>query len=272
MTPLARFIFEQAFQNKGEIRQLAYDLYEAHFFDVTRIADYIQNYQSILTKSDFKYMLFTPAPLTWIECDTTKLKQFDLNAEFPINLATGILLTEIKTGPDTKVLAYLRYHKERSSAGIYLTGDEKPNFIYSFDNCGKLNRDMNDWDLFVLILLGMINRPREFGQLSHNMHKGFVKKISDSGIRAGKFPFRAYTEILLPVGLPEDKSSLSSRPTGLTWNNPLHFVRKHLRKGKEIESFWRGDPALGIKRSRYVLVNRIEPPRHLVEQIPEHLR
>lgn len=281
MTPFSRFIMDQALNNRRDARlkHIAEGLYEAHFFEVTRFMDHVKETQKKFESKTWAYCRFSPAPVTWIEWDCTKLAEYKGQP----NLATGILLfeyTEKYTDmPDLeKGFVFWTFHKVRDEdTGVeYLSlpgeYDESTAKRIMFYKNGRINSDLDEWCLLVLTTLAAINRPREFGQKQFEGHKGYARKVTRSGLMPGRFPLRGWTEIHLPIQPPEDKSSHPPVETGLTWNNPLHFVRKHLRRGKEVEAFWRGDPALGIKRSRYVLVNKIEPPKHLLDKVPQHLR
>jgi hypothetical protein len=105
--------------------------------------------------------------------------------------------------------------------------------------------------------LAIINSPRIIGQRQHMPHERVEReKLKALGL-VGKFPLRAWTEIVLKVALPDDKSGEPSKEAHLTGEKCLHYCRTHLRwcEGRleylPVEGHWRGNPALGIKRSRY---------------------
>jgi hypothetical protein len=106
-------------------------------------------------------------------------------------------------------------------------------------------------------LLALINTPRIIGQRVHFPHQRIEREKLAKLKLTGKFPLRAWTEIVLKVGLPDDRSGDSSRETHLTGERCLHFCRTYLRirygAVEYVEGHWRGDPALGMKRSRYRL-------------------
>jgi hypothetical protein len=102
---------------------------------------------------------------------------------------------------------------------------------------------------FIIFALSLINTPGIVGMKQHKAHKGLVKQLSN----VGKYPLRGWSEIVLKHHTVYDGGDYQ---TGATFHKCLHFVRSHLRRlsgGKTIiiPAHWRGDPALGIKQSRY---------------------
>lgn len=77
----------------------------------------------------------------------------------------------------------------------------------------------------------------------------------------GKFPLNAWTEIMLEMTPPPAPEGPSTCEVRLSGTKALHFCRAYLRlrlgRLELVSSHWRGDGALGIKQSRYVLT----PPR-----------
>ena len=111
------------------------------------------------------------------------------------------------------------------------------------------------FDWIVYTVLALINTPRIIGQRQHMPHERTEReKLKQLGL-VGKFPLRAWTEIVLKVALPDDRSGEPSKEAHLTGQKCLHFCRTHLRvrlgQLEYVEGHWRGDPALGIKQSRY---------------------
>lgn len=106
--------------------------------------------------------------------------------------------------------------------------------------------------------LTLINMPRLIGRRTHLPHAGLQRKLARSKGLIGKFPLRAWTEIKLEVAAIEadDAGSVETRLTG---EKAYHRVKAYFKPslGREIADHWRGNPALGIVRSRYSVV----PPR-----------
>lgn len=107
--------------------------------------------------------------------------------------------------------------------------------------------------------LALINSPRIVGQRGHFPHGRAEREALKKAKMVGKFPLRAWTEIVLEVTPhPEDRSDTDAE-LHLTGERCLHYCRTYLRVRygmlEYVEGHWRGNPALGIKRSRY----RVKP-------------
>lgn len=109
----------------------------------------------------------------------------------------------------------------------------------------------------VYALLGMINTPRIFQRLIHQPHAGLQRKLMAAQPLIGTFPVGAWTEILLKVPAPPTGPQSVSTGGYLTGERALHWCRAHLRyrlgQWEVVSDHWRGNPAIGIKRSRYRL-------------------
>lgn len=110
-------------------------------------------------------------------------------------------------------------------------------------------------------LLAMINTPRVIGRRIHQPHAGLQRKVAAAHAMSGKYPLQAWHELVLEVKPPRDESDLDPRKTILTGGKALHFVRAYLRISggslQLVSSHWKGDPALGLKQTRY----RVIPPK-----------
>lgn len=107
--------------------------------------------------------------------------------------------------------------------------------------------------------LALINTPRIIGRRQHMPHSGLQRRLAAALKMPGKYPLRAWSEIVLEVHAPEvARGEFEARLTG---GKALHFCRAHLRvrngKVEFVSAHWRGDPALGMKQTRY----RVVPPR-----------
>lgn len=104
-------------------------------------------------------------------------------------------------------------------------------------------------------LLALINTPRIIGRRQHLPHAGLQRALARSHGAVGKYPLHAWHEIVLEVSpTAVDDGEHEARLTG---SKALHFCRAHLRlrngRVELVRAHWRGDPALGIKRSRYMV-------------------
>jgi hypothetical protein len=107
---------------------------------------------------------------------------------------------------------------------------------------------------FAVLALDLINTPGLVGLRQHDPHRGLARKLYT--VRSGSYPLRGWSEIVLKhqTRIADD----AEHHTGTTFHKCLHFVRSHLRHYRDgkvtvIPAHWRGDPALGIKRTRYLV-------------------
>ena len=110
------------------------------------------------------------------------------------------------------------------------------------------------------LTLILINSPKIFGRRQVMPHLGLEKRVTRT-FGKGKFPLHAWTEIKLEVAKPAHIDDGEPHEAHLTGRRALHFCRKHIRirfgRLEYVTAHWRGDPAIGIKRSRY----KVRPPR-----------
>ena len=104
---------------------------------------------------------------------------------------------------------------------------------------------------FSVLAVDLINTPGIVGMRQHAPHAGLARNLASHGI--GKYPLRGWSEVAVKTHTTFDEGEYES---GATFRKCLHFVRshkRHYRDGKVtiIPAHWRGDPALGIKRTRY---------------------
>ena len=105
-------------------------------------------------------------------------------------------------------------------------------------------------------LLAIINTPRVIMRRQHMPHAGLQRALIASRRITGKYPLLAWQELQLKVQPPDiDESDHEAHLTGA---RALHFCRAHLRirlgRLELVSAHWRGDPALGIKQTRYRVV------------------
>ena len=110
--------------------------------------------------------------------------------------------------------------------------------------------------IYAQLAMILINSPHIIGRRKHMPHAGLERQLT-RGLAGGKFPLHAWTEINLQVAKPVEIDDGEPHEAHLTGRRALHFVRKHIRirlgQLEYVSAHWRGDPSIGIKRSRYTV-------------------
>lgn len=236
---------------------------DVHCFDVTEIrtvaVDLAGNVGRIIGSPE---TTFLPAQKTWIEY-TSPPTAYDLSTWCDPRAAID---------PNGKVsrTGWLLEQSSKSRSIISITeafqqGDFFGSTMRSPD-CLDLETGRNEFgrqldafgpDNMLIAFLLFINTPKVIGRQQHMPHRGLEKSLLRDRKLIGHFPLHAWTEIKLHIGVPVDMQSEVGGEAHLTGNKALHFCRAHLRvrlgRLEFVRSHWRGDPALGIKRSRYKL-------------------
>jgi len=264
MTPLAQKIVneltlpkkDRQFQDKAGMLDV---LTEAHCFDTTAVHEIAVSLGRDFAKhpDHVGRLAFLPAPLTWIEFAQDGGR-------------AGILLKQAcKHGePFAAAVSMAAWLPEEGKWGSYfagilaLKGDIAERGVPSMHWHTELD-SVNHQEAARLITyanLALINTPRVIGRRQHLPHAGLQRKLAHAKGLVGKFPLHAWTEIKLEVTPPRLDRSATGEPheTRLTGAKALHFCRCHLRirlgQLELVSAHWRGDPALGMKQSRYVVL------------------
>lgn len=206
-------------------------------------------------KSIMETSIFLPAPRTWIEW--TKIVPPN-GKSIGVHCSTACLL-EVK-GDVIEVRNFMKFYRPdvmlvRAPAWLGLTGGTQQ---------GKRWAPPEDEGLgyaiirYLLGLLAFINSPRAIGRQQHPPERWLVKRLRENQKTLGDFSLRAWTEIKLEVTPPEELSAEAEGEMRLTGKKALHFCRKHIRirlgRVEFVRAHWRGDPAHGIKRADYSVV------------------
>lgn len=232
--------------------QLADFLCDVHCFEVTQILPLMQDMADAAPPAEFfDGRIFLPAPKTWIEANSDG--------------RVGILLDE---GPNKCAATAWIFRDD----GIALLGhiDLKFPQIEPIKQDSPLSvrwplshLDLSDEDAAAYLAtchyaLAVINSPKIIGRRQHMPHKGLEKRLRDQLGPVGKYPLHAWQEIVLEAKPTFVDESGQVHEAHLTGRKCLHFCRAHVRirdgKMEIVNSHWRGDPALGIKRSRYKVI------------------
>jgi hypothetical protein len=237
-------------------------------------------------------LAFLPAELTWIEFELPSLREYEdgthtreefINAavlldeddfkHVPYYYRTAFifigdkgsthLAKRYRLGYETPITTRYRIWRLNEMPTLPLINSGlKPQRSYEHKNFDggvrRFDRPVASIeDFFHYAILSLINTPRIIGQRQHMPHlraeRDQLKKLK----LVGKFPLRAWTEILLTVAMPQTRYEEPSQEAHLTGERCLHYCRTHIRVRlgmlEYVEGHWRGNPALGMKRSRYRL-------------------
>ena len=245
-------------------------LVDAHYFEVSQIIGTVYELADKILRSGDPKLAFLPAPHVWIEYRVPNTSG-----------RVAIRLRQKEDNPYASVEIFVHHN----DGGIvyrviycFIPLYGSTDFGVSFKP--MTNRPHDQLSMIaanIYGILAMINSPRIIGRTQHQPHAGMQRAIAKTKALVGSFPLKAWTELRLEVRLPKDETNSKARETILSGSRALHFVRRHIRirRGRlEIVSpHWRGDPALGIKRTRYAVV----PPKdgkwpqltHHSEGVPE---
>jgi hypothetical protein len=274
MTPLAQAILNDSILPKAKQRlipngvewPLVSDLASAKCFELSAVSSlFLETGWRMLDHEaggdrmrDSRFA-FLPAPMTWLEWKYSPVEgETDVRPQrhgallFETdNLAAGVAVIGYDDGPIViigNLILHLLGHQNAGAIMSVPASDPAapPHWI------PNMTSDIH-------VALAMINTPRIIGRRQHMPHAGLQRKLAAARGMVGKFPLQAWTEIILEVTPPQmdDGEPHEARLTG---GKALHFCRSHLRVRRGqlelVKAHWRGDPALGIKRSRYSVVPR----------------
>jgi hypothetical protein len=238
---------------------------ECHFFDLSAVSDHASVVGASMrdhfnNRGHFSRRLaFLPAQNSWLEFEESYTSVHDgtLGKFRQAYLLFGesdsrhrAVVATISRNPGGE-WAYVR------QAPIPLVeADEQPVRCMEDHPELELRRGQAPHSIFLLYgALALINTPRIIGRRQHMPHERVEREKLKALKLVGKFPLRVWTEIILKVAPPDDRTGEPATEGHLTGEKCLHFVRTFLRvrmgQLEYVESHWRGNPALGMKRSRY---------------------
>lgn len=265
MTPLAHRIVKENFLLPHErtdcdacnVRQKMADV---HCFEVTAVHELAHSLSFDISdgKAELGELAFLPAPKTWIEfeaCPEKPVSQYGRYGYLLIDNGRGVVeswhVGEFDMGGRSTYWAGqssfdLKVFHPLFNPRATLTSDRE--IIWDQDDVPQ------EWAQ-IYAFLAMINTPKVIGRRQHMPHRGLEKALLREQKLIGKFPLHAWTEIRLECSPPQDLSQEQGYEAHLTGKKALHFCRAHLRlrncRVEFVKAHWRGDPALGIKQSRY---------------------
>ena len=250
MPPLALMIYRELCKPVAQRRlpvddgwRAAFD--EAHYFCVNGIKPLAHEMYEVGYENSSgvaKRWGWLPFPTVWLEWVDGKSR-------------VAILIRASKQGDPFSVLGQL-----------WLVGNADGGFNvkrHDYVNCGCVLElpkgvDHSMWEaekyLTAVIRSSFqyINKPQNVGLTVRQPHAGLARKLAKAHGMVGKFPLRAWTEVRLD-GRTRDHGGKVIEG-GHSLRRCQHWVRTHIRPstGALIMAHVRGDPSLGMKRSRYV--------------------
>lgn len=262
MTPLAHAIVADstlplAKRQYGDATQRHRLLDNLHFFEVSAVCEMAFDLckkmdATVIRKAE--RLAFLPAPRIWLEVSAAGTKSGGRLA---------YLLEENGDRASVTIISQSREGYATETAQIawipLLGSSDLGAFTVNRDGWLPSNElAANTMVCFLYALLAMINTPRVIGRTMHQPHAGLQRKIAAARSMPGKYPLHAWHELKLEVRPPRDEAGHEPRQTILTGGKALHFVRAYCRLQNGslvlVSSHWKGDPALGIKQTRYRVV------------------
>lgn len=227
---------------------------DAHCFECSAVIDMAKPLAADMIKNDRVpgRLAFLPAKATWLEWMEPSgriavLLQEAADSRFA---SVDFFVSARESGPRHKKGGVIRLEDVAMITGESIDG------LAPHQN--PLFRPMSD--ALIYAFLSIINTPRIIDRRQHMPHAGLQRKLAKAHGGVGKYPLHAWNEVVLEVTPPrvDDGEPHEARLTG---GKALHFCRAHLRirlgRLELVSAHWRGDPALGMKQSRY----RVEGPR-----------
>lgn len=261
MTPLAHKIMMDQCQRVKDRKfndqsGLLPQMQDFHCFEITEVASCAFDIgKQSWTSCDFvETQKFQPAPRTWIEWKDAGGSRI------------GALLHQKADGTFHWTEAMDSHGHFMSTISMVFDPEAKSGSSAILQvrlPSGKLERNVPDGicknlaatGAVLIGALAMINTPRIIGRVQHMPHRGLERALLRNQKLVGKFPLHAWTEIKLHVTPPREVQG--EHEAHLTGQRALHFCRAHLRiklgRLEFVRAHWRGDPAIGIRQSRYRL-------------------
>lgn len=268
------------------------DVLSCKFFDTRKVVDVFPEDAKTFNEEDYfdantlrelalirgqtSDLCFSPAPRCWFEtCDNLamvalmdsvqrgadrRMKQ-NLRRDGVLServadddIDVGILLTVIQEDGLLHVQQFgtLTLWKDRSRLSVSPSKNFMNEVRKTADSVAAKQVSQTLVMFFMLSLIA-INSSRMVQRVEHMPGERDRQRSLRGRSLVGKFPLRAYTEVILTPGetvVPE------TREGGSTGQKAQHFVRAHLRRyanGKSVlvREHVRGDPALGMMQTRY---------------------
>ncbi len=259
MTPLAQHIVKQMFvpearREFNDVAGVLPKMADAHFFECSAVMGLARNLaaDALRCQRSIDAAMFLPAPRTWIEFVEPHP---DTGAPVRLALLLEEGVSEQGDAFDVTILARGASAEWGQIRGMSDIRSVRP--VYSADMAAAGANGPGVLAHTVYGLLAIINTPRVIGRKQHMPHRGLERRLLKARPTAGMFPLRGWTELKLEAFAQQRDESGKVHEAHLTGERCRHFCRAHLRirlgKLEVVSAHWRGDAALGIKQTRYLV-------------------
>ncbi|GLR55151.1 hypothetical protein KYK30_31865 [Shinella yambaruensis] len=263
-TPLLMSFIKQALDDRGGLtgadRRLFSQAADCHCFELSEVWNAVTEMAHDIEVGVYDVgfeQTFLPAPRTWIECRWHGCRYGFMLEEG----ADGIRYTCVIKGLPEYLKSFGKdegYDLDKYDDEIIVSEGRAlvPRLSLVSSLSIERTNGADSFDVFqIYVALSLINTPKIIGRRQHMPHRALEKRLLKERKNIGKFPLHAWTEITLRITPPKDLSGVDSCEAHLTGQKALHFCRAHLRvrcgRVEIVRGHWRGDPSLGVKRSRY---------------------
>lgn len=261
MTPLAHKIIRDSFSGPGasefidRAKLMSEFRREFHPFEVTQVLPLMRSFASTMMADALPSIewSFLPAERTWIEWEADGVRLGAMMIRDG-GSATVVMACDKPLCSEPLGILPLRDDLERFAA------DPARTIELHKDWCGTHGDRTTVYVVFALYAaLLIINSPKVIGRTLERPHRGLVRQVSRRAVYQPFFPLQAYTEIQLRAETIDETAAADVTST-LTGRLCEHWVRAHQQRYRGIwqivRDYWRGDPALGTRHSRYI----VHPP------------
>jgi hypothetical protein len=253
MTPLAQHLLNDWCKPKAQRRvadpcDALRFMPDAKCFDTSRLttAGVPPPPKGAFGQKDFEDRVFLPAPVTFL--DWGHIGCLLLQTPYPGGRDAFIACTANREGVQPIATAFKGADERLKWAHL---DAKEPVF-----SVPELQRKSDIQVVFATLFL--LSVPHLVDLRVHQPHAGLQRKVAQAKGQVGRYPLQAWSEVTIFASadpLIDDRRDAEIE-SHLSGQKCLHFVRSFLRwrRGQleRVKAHWRGDPALGMKRTRYV--------------------
>lgn len=237
MTPLAMKAIRAASTRGDAIKDadgMMARIREPHCFELTAVLDFAEIVMKKSPVDVLENTFFLPAPQTWLE----------------VRGCHGRSAYFLDQQDDGTVDIFRHFEDVAFLVGNYdsLSGRNNSSGLHEYVDSEEV---VCTW-LACATFLAIINTPKLVARKEHQPHKALARELRQSG--GSRIELRPWNEIRLEL---TPREATGDGPSRISGRKCLHFCRSHIRiqHGKivVVKPHWRGDAALGVAQSRYVV-------------------